>query len=164
MARLSRRRAWLLIGVLTAFAFGLAARALIYEAIREPPDFSQIEDGLYLGAQVDSPPPGTGAVLNLCEFEDHYTTEVYHHEPIRDAEPAPSLDWLRRQVDFIAAQRQAGRTTFAHCLNGVSRSGMVVVAYLMRKNKWTRDEALAHVQSRRPTPPARPSPTPAGAS
>src|SRR5205085_6500381 len=61
--------------------------------------------------------------------------------------------WLRRQVDFIAAQRQAGRITFVHCLNGVSRSGLVVVAYLMQKNAWTREEALAFVQTRRPVRP-----------
>src|SRR5438552_17356094 len=114
MAGLSRRRTWLVIGVLTALTLGLAARALIYEAIRQPPDFSPIEDGLYLGARVDDPPPGTQAVLNLCEVEDRYTTEVYRQEPIRDDEPAPSHDWLRRQVDFITAERQVGRTTFAY--------------------------------------------------
>jgi hypothetical protein len=154
--RSRRRHAWLLLAALGASAFGLVVRTLINEAIREPPDCSQIEEGLYLGAQVDQPPAGVQAVLNLSEFEDRYTAPVYVHRPIRDAPPAPSLDWLRRQVDFIAAQRQAGRPTFVHCLNGVSRSGLVVTAYLMRSHSWTRDEALAFVRSRRPS--VRPHP------
>jgi hypothetical protein len=150
-----RRRTWLLI-LLCALALGLAARAWIYEAIREPPDYALIEDGLYLGAQVNDPPPGVQAVLNLCEFQDRYAIEVYCHEPIRDAAPVPNLDWLRRQVDFIAAQREAGRITFVHCLNGISRSSMVVTAYLMQKNSWTKDEALSFVRSRRAV--VRPNP------
>lgn len=59
-------------------------------------------------------------------------------------------------VDFIQTQRNAGRTVFVHCLAGVSRSGMVVVAYLMSKYAWTRDEALAFVRTKRPG--ARPNP------
>jgi protein-tyrosine phosphatase len=37
-------------------------------------------------------------------------------------------------VAAVDANRRAGRTTFVHCRNGVSRSGMVVTAYLMWKN------------------------------
>src|SRR5262245_19049842 len=118
------RLAWWSAAFLGALAIGLVARVLIYEAIREPPNYSQIEEGLYLGAQVDDPPPGVRAVLNLCEFEDRYAAEVHLHQPIRDSQPAPSVSWLRRQVEFIAAQRQAGRVTFVHCLNGVSRSAL----------------------------------------
>jgi hypothetical protein len=90
---------------------------------------------------VAAPPPGTQAVLNLCESPDDYTAEFYRHEPIRDAPPPPDLDWLRSQVAFIAEQRQAKRTIYVHCLNGVSRSGLVVTAYLMQANGWSRDEA-----------------------
>ena len=52
-------------------------------------------------------------------------------------------------VEFVDAQRRAGATVYVHCFAGVSRSGMVVVAYLMFKNKWTRDEALAFVRTKR---------------
>jgi len=51
----------------------------------------------------------------------------------------------------VDAQRQAGRTVFVHCFAGVSRSGMVVTAYLMFKHGWTRDQALEFVRSKRPS-------------
>jgi hypothetical protein len=118
---------------------------------REGPNYSQIEPGLYMGGWVTEPPPGTTAVLNLCENEDPYDSPVRLWEPIRDAGPAPDIDWLRRTVAFVGDQRRAGATTFIHCCrNGVSRSGMVVTAYLMSEHGWTRDEAIAFVRSKRP--------------
>lgn len=121
-----------------------------------PENYSLIEPGLYMGNAVDVPPPDTTAVLNLCQTADRYQCEVHKWEPIRDAAPAPSLDWLRKQVDFVTAQRKAGRTTYVHCRAGISRSGMVVTAYLMQAHGWTRDEALAFVRTKRPL--ARPNP------
>jgi len=69
--------------------------------------------------------------------------------PIDDGPPAPDLRWLRQQVEFIDTRRRAGDTVYVHCGVGVSRSGLVVVAYEMYKNGWTRDEALKFVRSRR---------------
>jgi hypothetical protein len=112
-------------------------------------NYTLIEDGLYMGGDEKAPPFGTTAILNLCENDDPYRTDVYLWEPIADAAPAPDLDWLRRVVNFVDDNRRAGRNTFVHCRNGVSRSGLVVVAYLMFKNHWTRDEALAFVRSKR---------------
>src|SRR5262249_46821559 len=123
---------------------------------REPPNYSQIENGLYLGGYVAEPPPGTRAVLNLCETEDSCHAEVHVWEPIRDAPPAPSLDWLRRQVEFIESQRAAGRVVFVHCRNGVSRSGMVLAASLMARDGRSRDDTLAFLRSKRPG--VRPNP------
>jgi protein-tyrosine phosphatase len=76
-------------------------------------------------------------------------------DPIRDGIPAPGIDWLRRQVEFIDGQRKAGLTAYVHCRNGVSRSGLVVTAYVMYENHWTLDRALAFVRSKRPI--ARPN-------
>ena len=69
-----------------------------------------------------------------------------------DAAPAPSLQWLRDRVAFVDEHRRAGHSTYIHCYAGISRSGMVVVAYLMYKNKWTRDEALAYVREQPQVP------------
>jgi hypothetical protein len=115
-------------------------------------NYSRVEDWLYVGGDVARPPRGTKAVLNLCEKEDAYRADVavYLWEAIPDAAPGPDIDWLRRAVDFLDAQRQAGRQTYVHCRNGVSRSALVVVAYEMSKNHWGRDQALNYVKERRP--------------
>jgi protein-tyrosine phosphatase len=83
-------------------------------------------------------------------MKDRFTCEIMSEAPIMDAAPAPSLDWLRERVKFVDEQRKAGKTTYVHCAAGVSRSGMVVTAYLMYRNGWSRDETLAFVRSRRP--------------
>jgi hypothetical protein len=122
----------------------------------ESDNYSYIEPGLYMGGDVTRPPWGTRAVLNLCEKKDPYDVGEFHRwEPTRDAPPAPGLAWLREMVEFVAAQRAAGRTTYVHCRNGVSRSGLIVVAYLMYEHGWQRDEALAFVRKGRPE--ARPN-------
>ncbi len=113
------------------------------------PNYTEIEPGLYMGGLVNEPPPGTTAVLNLCETEDPYHVEDHRWVPIPDASPAPKLEWLREQVAFVTAEKEAGRVVYVHCRAGVSRSGMVVVAYFMAKNGWTRDEAVSFVRGRR---------------
>ncbi len=120
------------------------------------PPYSLIEDGLYMGGFSKKIPPGTQAVLNLSESPALYKSDFYEWSPIPDSAPAPSIDWLKKQVDFVDTQRRAGRTVYVHCAAGVSRSGMVVTAYEMQKNRWTRDKALLFVRSKRPN--ARPNP------
>jgi hypothetical protein len=142
-------RSWLLIVLTGLLALAIATNVVVYYLTREPPNYARIEDGLYMGGRVPEPPPGTQAVLNLCEVEDTYRAPVHEWAPIPDAEPAPDIDWLRRQVEFVDAQRRAGRQVYVHCHAGVSRAGMVVVAYEMFKNGWTRDVAMAFVRSRR---------------
>jgi hypothetical protein len=151
-------RSWLFLAACAATLLAGVAVLFFFLARLEQPEenYSLIEDGLYMGGDVGAPPPGVRAVLTLCEKEDPYRCETHVWEPIPDADPAPDLDWLRRRVEFIDAQRRAGASLFVHCRNGVSRSGMVVVAYEMYKNRWTRDEALAFVRSRRPA--VRPNP------
>jgi len=119
-------------------------------------NYSLIEDGLYMGGLVPQPPPGTTAVLNLCTREDPYQCKIHLWSAIDDAPPAPSIEWLQRQVEFVDARRKAGDTVYVHCHAGISRAGMVVIAYEMYKNRWTREEALKFVRSRRPI--TRPNP------
>lgn len=112
-------------------------------------NYTLIEDGLYLGGILSGPPPGTDAVLNVCETRDPYRADHHKWSPIPDAAPAPSLDWLREQVAFVAEQRQEGRTVFVHCRAGVSRSATVTAAYLMARDGLSRDDALARLRAKR---------------
>ncbi len=147
----SLRKLWIALAVSFAALWLLVLSALVwFTDFYTPDNFTLIEDGLYMGGSVPKPPRGTTAVLNLCESEDHYRADVHTWEPIRDGSPAPDIKWLRRMVSFIETNRREGRTTFVHCLNGVSRSGLVIVAYEMHKNHWTRTQALEFVRSKRP--------------
>jgi protein-tyrosine phosphatase len=149
------RRAWKRywpVAVLTVASLAVVGYFFLVDwQTQEPPNYTRIEDGLYVGGFVEAPPAGTRAVLNLCQFDDSYRDRVeeYRWRPIADAAPAPSIDWLRQQVEFIDDQRRAGRPVFVHCFAGVSRSALVTAAYLMRRNGWSRDRALQFVQSRR---------------
>lgn len=154
---MKRALRWVLVLVLVGcVAAWLVLREVERRMNADLVNYHRIEDGLYLGGNVEEPPPGTEAVLNLCEFEDPYRSAVHAWQPIRDAAPAPDLAWLRKQVEFIDAQRREGRVTYVHCFNGVSRGGMVVTAYVMFKNRCGRDEALARVRQQRPI--VRPNP------
>jgi hypothetical protein len=113
-------RSWLVVVLFSFMILVIATHIVVYQLTREPPNYSRVEDGLWLGGYVHEPPPGTRSVLNLCESEDSYRVESHRWEPIRDAEPVPKLDWLRQQVEFIESERGAGRPVFVHCRNGVS--------------------------------------------
>lgn len=128
----------------------------VAEASSVDADYSLIEKDLYMGASVPEPPPGTRAVINLCEKYDRYRRPVYLWTPITDGAPAPSISWLQHWVKTVHAARKKGLTTYVHCYGGISRSGMLVVAYCMFEHGWTRDQALAFVRSQRPV--TRPNP------
>lgn len=121
-----------------------------------PSNYSEIEKGLFMGGLIGKPPPKVEAVLNTCREKDPYTVKHHKWMPIDDGFEAPSLAWLRSAVDFVDENRSKDRPTYVHCYAGISRSGMVVTAYLMRKHNWTRDEALAFVRKSRPI--AEPNP------
>lgn len=108
-----------------------------------------VEEGLYVGRAVETPPPGTQAVVNLCGKQMSYQVEEYLWEPVLEHGKEPTLDWLEKVVNFIDEQQRAGRVTYVHCLAGVNRSGTAVTAYLMQKYRWNRDQALAFVRSKR---------------
>lgn len=153
---ITRRRWWIPAALLLAALVGIGAQLAVQRLTREPPNYTEIEPGLWLGGAVRAPPPGVTAVLNLCEAEDAYRVASSRWEPLRDAPPAPNLDWLAQQVEFIAAERAQGRSVYVHCQNGVSRSAFVTAAYLMQYEPWSRERALEFLRDRRPG--VRPNP------
>lgn len=70
-----RRSVVILLTMASALSLFLAGLAYV---LREEDNYSRIEEHLYLGGAVASPPWGTRAVLNLCEKEDPYTLCVSH--------------------------------------------------------------------------------------
>jgi hypothetical protein len=156
IVRWNMRRYWPIVGIAITASIVAGVYWKLNQVSREPPNYSQVEDGLWIGGLVPEPPPGTQVVLNLCESDDSYKAEVHRWAPIPDSEPAPSLDWLRDQVGFVESARSAGRVVYIHCRAGISRSGMVLTAYLMRREKWSRDQALEYIRQKRPV--VRPNP------
>jgi hypothetical protein len=152
------RQGKIIFPALAVFVLLLAGILLLrfYLDSREQENFTLIEPGLYMGGKLPKAPPGTDAVLNLCESDDGYRAGDYFWSPIPDTSPAPSLEWLEEKVNYVTDQRSQGKTVYVHCRAGVSRAGLVVVAYEMAKNHWTRDQALDFVRSQRPV--TRPNP------
>ena len=59
------------------------------------------------------------------------------------------LSHMTTAFNFIEEGKHYGNV-LVHCHKGISRSATFVIGYLMRKNEFTLEEALAHVQSCRP--------------
>lgn len=150
------RRIWPATSLLVALFVVAAIHFAAHRYARETPNYSMIENGLWQGGIVGRPPPGVVAVLNLCETDDSFRVPTYKWAPIGDAPPAPSLEWLRTQVEFIEEEHSAGHGVFVHCQNEISRSTMVLAAYLMKQKNWSVDQALDYLQRRRPG--VRPNP------
>lgn len=53
-------------------------------------------------------------------------------------------------VDWLSTALAEGGTVLVHCIWGKSRSVAFVVAFLMRTQGMTLDQALAYVQEKRP--------------
>ena len=117
---------------------------------KNPPNYTRIEEGLYLGGWTEKPPEGVVAVLNVSMEKDVYQTKHYLQKGIPDRKDAATIAFLRETVAFVDEQRKAGRATFVHCTQSVSRGPLVVTAYLMYSKKWSRDKALAFIREQRP--------------
>jgi len=71
--------------------------------------FALIEDRLYVGQFVAEPPPGTGAVVNLCGSEDPYRVEAELWRPVLEGGEEPDVSWLPRS-GRVHRRATAGRT------------------------------------------------------
>lgn len=125
------------------------------------PDFHWIVDGLALGnvragttfdtlqqAGIDV------LVIALPTLPRHKLAYVHQgvsflHVPVQD-HPAEDLSrYFGLVFDFIDGYLKAGRRVLVHCHAGISRSTTLLVAFLMRRYQWTRDQALQWVKQQR---------------
>jgi atypical dual specificity phosphatase len=91
-----------------------------------------------------------GAVLTLTEtpllpgaLARHGLAEL--HLPVDDLTP-PSPAQIEAAIDFIDAQRVAGKRVAVHCLVGQGRTGTILAAYLIRGGL-SPDAALRELRS-----------------
>ena len=69
--------------------------------------------------------------------------------PVDDGEPLP-VDQLRQGVDFVRAQKAAGKTVLVACGAGISRSVMFTMAVLKEEEGLTLVDALRDIQQVHP--------------
>jgi len=117
-------------------------------------EIDEVHEGLYIGAcwpllnfnKIKK--EGITAIVNLMEREKYSLPDneyFYLHEGISD-DYYTSHESLKRILNFIDKHIQNGKV-LVHCSMGVSRSGGVVVAWLLKEHpNWTWDDAVQYVK------------------
>lgn len=82
-------------------------------------------------------------------FYEKEKTFVYKRISAFDNTAANLTPFFDTAIDFIDEGKHYG-SVLVHCHRGISRSASFVIAYLMKKNEFTLDEALNYLQSIRP--------------
>ncbi len=60
------------------------------------------------------------------------------------------FDTVKQQQSSSTNNSQQKNKVFVHCSGGVSRSPSIVIAYVMRENRWTLRQSFLYVRQRRP--------------
>mmetsp|Transcript_2422 Transcript_2422/g.4034 ORF Transcript_2422/g.4034 Transcript_2422/m.4034 type:complete len:227 (-) Transcript_2422:1-681(-) len=128
---------------------------------------SQVLSYLYLGGKADAkdktklqklkikyilnctPPRTVDPEAGCPNFYEKEKSFVYKRIPIFDNKGEDIIAHMSAAYNFIEESKHHGNI-LVHCHKGVSRSASFVIGYLMRKNEFTLDEAVAHVQMCRP--------------
>ena len=127
------------------------------------PPVSEIEPGFFIGGTPTAQFPKVDAVLNVSDkineepqvsyVTDASTADALFWMPIHDRAPFPGITWLQIAVGMIEDARNAGWTVLVHCDKGWSRSAMVVIAYYMKTQGMSADDALDFLLKKRAVSP-----------
>ncbi|KRY77059.1 Dual specificity protein phosphatase 19 [Trichinella pseudospiralis] len=91
-------------------------------------------------------------ILDLASsFTNRYADQfIYKRIEIFDCPMANIKRYFNECVDFIDEVRMQNGRVLVHCNAGVSRSPTIVVAYLMKRENYTLENALSFVRAKRP--------------
>jgi protein-tyrosine phosphatase len=80
----------------------------------------------------------------------HSKDEIQHYLfiPAEDHEEYPLCKYFDQTYDFIEKARKESNV-LVHCMAGISRSVTIVIAYLLRKYKYTLGQVITMIQRRR---------------
>lgn len=123
----------------------------------------EVYNGVFIGSQSaagdleELHKNGITHILNVttevpCYFENPQDTKdkfIYHRENAIDSLDCDIVDSgiIDRSLDFIDNALAKNGKVLVHCQAGISRSGSVVVAYLMKKLKLSYSDALIKARS-----------------
>ena len=120
--------------------------------------FSRITPQIYVGPQYKAAGKrklqhcGINAGVNMrCEFDDAahgLALEKYCHLPTVD-DTAPTLEHIRKGIDFIRDVVNDGGKVYIHCAGGIGRAPTIAAAYFMSRG-YTLEEAIALIKKARP--------------
>ena len=123
---------------------------------------SRITDNIFQGPSLagEMPPHEITAVINLqrhtqdrfqVNFGGNCRIRAYAWFPVPD-EPDyfPGVRWLEQVVTTLRAFIDNGHRVLVHCRAGISRSSLVVAAYLVRYDGLSVAAALAKIKEARP--------------
>lgn len=120
----------------------------------------EIVPGLFLGDATDAcnikeEAPHIKSIINASRDASlcvHAADPAYSylHIPVSDTSKALIMQAFPRTCEFIDNALRAGEPVLVHCRVGRSRSPTIVAAYLVRKLKFSAENALNHIRSIRP--------------
>ena len=92
-------------------------------------------------------------IVNMTtNFENQFPKKYkYHRIKEEDLEDVNLMNYFENTFKFIDQGREDGKV-LVHCNSGMSRSGTIVVAYVMRSEGMRHDEAMEFAQSKRNNP------------
>ena len=132
-----------------------------YEKVRRLDWFTKITEHLWLGGAPtyerdyefvrDS---GIGAVLDMrYEREadlDFYQKHDINYKKVKVLDVGvPTVEQTQDAVAFVRENVEEGRPVLIHCAKGRGRSGIILMAYLMRYHNMTFEDARAWVKAKR---------------
>lgn len=123
----------------------------------------KVQENLYIGAYWPKlsfekcKKLGITAIVNLMEDNYYNPTELgfkYLHKGFPD-ESYPPHSLLKEILDFIDSNIKDGGKVLVHCAMGISRSGGIVIAWLLKNHSnWKWNDALNYVRKSRLIYPA----------
>lgn len=124
-------------------------------AIKKPSYLSKISEKVYLGGSVGSSykmleKEKIHNVLScIGTFSPKYKPEQKINQKIISIIDLPTeniLKYLKECIEFI----ESSDKVYIHCMQGISRSASIVIAYFMWKNNLNYNDAFQLVKSKRP--------------
>lgn len=129
--------------------------------------YDRINDHVILGAlpfRSITPQLQKEGVTGVLTMNEEFETRKFVHskeewlsqgiDQLRIALPdfisAPSVEQMEQGITFIEKHKQSGGCVYVHCKAGRTRSASIVAAYLMKTNKWSPQEAVKFIKSKRP--------------